>query len=128
MDERYTWTSFYEELATRLLPFKASRQELIDRLQHVYASIGLAVPKLDSTPLPADIDPYTVFGLFNKGISRGNRQKIVAALAKEFNVAAGLPEDFDGVPVLNNLNATFYAFSTDSRRGEHDIDNLWDVF
>lgn len=128
MNECYTWTGFYEELATRLLPFKANRQELIDRLQHVYASIGLTVPKLDSSVRPVDIDPYTVFGLFNKGISRGNRQKIIAAFAQEFNVAAKQPEDFDGVPVLNNLNATFYAFVADSRRGEHDIDNLWDVF
>ena len=128
VNERYTWTGFYEELATRLLPFKEDRWGLIDRLQNVYASIGLAVPKLDSAPLPVDIDPYTVFGLFNKGISHYNRLKIIAAFAQEFDVAASVPEDFDGVPVLNNLNATFYAFVSDSRRGEHDIDNLWDVF
>jgi 5-methylcytosine-specific restriction protein B len=30
--------------------------------------------------------------------------------------------------VVNNLNATFYAFVNDNRRGEHDIENLWRVF
>lgn len=30
--------------------------------------------------------------------------------------------------MLNNLNATFYAFANDDRRGENDIDNLWHVF
>ena len=33
---------------------------------------------------------------------------------------------FDGIPVLNNQMATFYWFG--NGRGEHDIDNLWDVF
>ena len=31
---------------------------------------------------------------------------------------------FDGIPVLNNLNATFYRFVGDPDRGEHDIDNI----
>ena len=34
----------------------------------------------------------------------------------------------DSIPTLNNLNATFYRFSSDPRRGEEDIENLWDLF
>ena len=45
-----------------------------------------------------------------------------------FDIGADQPTDFEGIPVLNNLNATFYAFANDERRGEHDIDNLWHVF
>ena len=52
----------------------------------------------------------------------------VAALADVFRITADLPNDFAGTPLLNNLNATFYAFIGDSRRGESDIDNLWDLF
>lgn len=88
----------------------------------------MKIPKLDSTVTPADIGPYTIFGLFNKRISNVSREKIIARLAEEFNIDADQPTDFNGIPVLNNLNATFYAFAGDRRRGEHDIDNIWRVF
>ena len=127
-DQRYTWTSFYSELSDKLLLFKDDRRLLIEKLQKLYEGIGISFPKLDSDPVPADIDPYTVFGLFNKGISEVNRKSIIAGIAEAFDIEAGQPTDFDGIPVMNNLNATFYAFSNDSRRGESDIDNLWRVF
>lgn len=127
-NEHCTWTGFYSELASKLLPYRHDRQGLIAELRAIYGSIGMQLPKLDSTPLHSDIDPFTVFGLFNKGISDENRGKIIAGFAREFGVTAGLPRDYDGIPVLNNLNATFYAFTGDGKRGRYDIDNLWDVF
>lgn len=125
---RFTWTCFYAELADRLLEYRDDRSKLIRKLGSVYGKIGLKLPKLDSEEIPADIDPYTVFGLFNKGITEANRKRIVGAIAEEFGIEAMRPSDFDGTPVLNNLNATFYAFTGDPRRGENDIDNLWRLF
>lgn len=127
-DIRCTWMDFYEELADRLLDFRDDRKELIDRLQKVFAAENLTLPKLDTYGVPADIDPFTVFGLFNKGLSDVNRKKVAAGLADEFHLAAPLPEAFVGIPTLNNLNATFYAFSDHPRREEGDIDRLWTVF
>ncbi|MEE8723279.1 MAG: AAA family ATPase [Atopobiaceae bacterium] len=127
-DSRYTWIGFYTELADRLLDYRDDRQRLISELQETYQGIGIKFPKLDSMDAPADIDPFTVFGLFNKGITEANRKKIISGIADRFGVAASQPQDFTGLPVLNNLNATFYAFSDDDRRGEKDIDNLWLVF
>lgn len=127
-DEHCTWIGFYEELADALLPYMEDRKALIDKLQALYEDIDMKLPKLDSSSVPTDIDPYTLYGLFNKGISEANRRKIVAAIAETFGIKAEQPHDFDGIPVLNNLNATFYAFVGDDRRGEHDIDNLWRVF
>ncbi len=124
----YTWVNFYQELANALLVYRDDRQPLIEKLRAVYDDLGMQFPKLDSTPVPADIDPYTVYGLFNKGISEANRKRIATAIARAFGVKADQPSDFDGIPVLNNLNATFYAFVGDARRGAHDIDNLWRVF
>lgn len=123
-----TWVSFYQKLADVLLAYKDDRQALVGKLQALYESIDMKFPKLDSSETPTDIDPYTVFGLFNKGISDANRRKIIAGMSEEFDIEAEQPRDFAGIPVLNNLNATFYAFVGDSRRGEHDIDNLWRVF
>ena len=127
-DGDFSWVDFYMELADRLLPYKDDRGALIEKLQALYANLGMKFPKLDSGDAPADIDPYTVFGLFNKGISLANRTKIAAALGRALGVNAQPPTAFPGTPLLSNLNATFYAFVGDHRRGEHDIDNLWRVF
>lgn len=123
-----SWIPFYEELSTKLLGFKDSRAELIDILLKVYESAGVNLPKLDSQGVPSDIDPFTVFGLFNKGISKDNRIRIIDGLREALGIEAPVPTDFDGVPVLNNLNATFYRFTGDPDRGENDLDNLWNAF
>ena len=74
-----------------------------------------------------DIDPFTVFGFFNKSSMReANRSKIITAVKKIFNVQTEVPTTFDSIPVLNNQNATFYYF-IDSR-GDEDIDDLWVLF
>ena len=92
----------------------------------MYERIGVKLPKLESSGRPVDIDPFTVFGLFNKGVSDTTRLKIIAGFKDEFSVAAAKPADFDGIPVLNKLSATFYWF--EGMRRDHDIDTLWDVF
>lgn len=125
---QFTWVGFYEELADKLLAYQDKRSDLVEKLKSAYETIGMSLPKLDSSPTPSDIDPYTVFGLFNKGVSEVNRKKIIAAMAEAFDIKADQPGDFDGIPVLNNLNATFYAFVGDDRRDKRDIDNLWWVF
>ena len=127
MNTPHSWTGFYQELADKLLAYRNDRQTLISMLSDVYTRIGMRLPKLEADELN-DIDPFTVFGLFNKGITDANRQKIIAGIAEVFSVGADRPTDFEGIPVLNNLNATFYAFTNDERRDEHDIDNLWRVF
>lgn len=122
------WVEFYSQFATKLLDYAADRNALIIKLQDVYKSIGLKFPKVDRSAVVADIDPFTIFGLFNKGITEANRIAILGGIAKAFCVATPVPTAFDGIPVLNNLNATFYRFVGDPDRGEHDIDNLWSVF
>lgn len=128
MTKQHTWTDFYSELADKLLPYKSNRAELVRKVMAVYERSGIKPPKLDSVMPPLDIDPYTIYGLFNKGITEENRRKLIAAVAQEFGVKSAQPKDFDGIPILNNLNATFYAFSNDPRRKGHDIDNLWHMF
>ena len=33
--------------------------------------------------MPTDIDPFTIFGLFNKGITKENRLRIMSNFAKK---------------------------------------------
>lgn len=73
-----------------------------------------------------DIDPFTVFGLFNRGIKRENRLKSVQLFKRKFDIKADIPDDFDGIPVLNNQKSHFFGFR--SHRKNDDIQNLWDLF
>ena len=127
IDSQHSWTGFYQKLADKLLAYRNDRQTLISMLNDAYSRTGMQLPKLEADELN-DIDPFTVFGLFNKGITDANRRKIIAVIAEVFDIGTDQPTDFEGIPVLNNLNATFYAFANDERRSEHDIDNLWSVF
>jgi len=128
MATQFGWIDFYTEFATKLLPFKEKRGELIQKICRIYDSIGMKLPKLESTEMPIDIDPFTVFGLFNKGISDENRIRIAEGIKDEFSIDAPVPAKFDGIPVLNNLKATFYWFKGEGGRGPNDIDRIWDVF
>lgn len=121
-----SWVNFYSEFADKLLPYVDDRKTLIEKIKSVFATIGMRLPKLEKDNNVVDIDPFTVFGLFNKGITNANRMTILRGIAQEFSVTAHVPDSFDGIPVLNNQAATFYYFIGD--RQEHDIDNLWRVF
>lgn len=123
---KLTWVEFYTEFATKLLGYKKDRKFLIERLKKIYQEIDMKFPKMEGDGNVIDIDPFTVFGLFNKGITNNNRRLIANGIAKEFKIEAGVPYGFDGIPVLNNQKATFFYFS--GIRRSDDIDNLWDMF
>lgn len=123
---QFEWINYYSEFATKLLSFKNYRKTLIEKINAAYAAIDMKVPKLESGDEIIDIDPFTIFGLFNKGITNANRVAIIGSIAKEFEITAKVPDNFDGIPVLNNLKATFYGFKGDRR--DEDIDNIWNVF
>ena len=65
----YTWIAFYEEFASKLLSFKGNRTSVIEKIRKVYTSAKLSLPTLENGNNISDIDPFTIFGLFNKGIS-----------------------------------------------------------
>lgn len=127
MEDKFVWTKFYSEFADRLLNYKDDRRRLIDKLQNIYKNTGIRFPTLElNRAIPEDIDPFTVFGLFNKGITKENRISIIRGMKNEFDISAEVPEVFDGIPLLNNQQSAFYRFK--GIRGIHDIQNLWDLF
>lgn len=124
---QFDWIEFYHEFAIKLLYFKDNRQELISKVKKVYSKIEINLPTLEKDNDIVDIDPFTVFGLFNKSsLKEVNRIKIISAMATEFEVHAKIPNSFASIPVLNNQNAIFYSFV--DLRGSSDIDDLWGLF
>ena len=125
--KQYDWVGFYKEFSHLLLAYKSNRLELIDKVKSIYSDTGLNLPTLEKDNQIVDIDPFTVFGLFNKSsMKETNRVKIISAVAKKFGVQTAIPTSFDSIPVLNNQNATFYYFV--GGRAKYDIDELWGLF
>lgn len=126
MDKRFQWTSFYMELASALLKYKNNRSELIGILKTIFSDAEMNFPfKEKGKEVYEDICPFTVFGSFNKGITNANRIALLEQFAKQFSIKATVPTEFDGIPVVMNLSAWFFAYK--ENRGEHDIDNLWEL-
>lgn len=121
-----TWVAFYSEFAGKLLLYANDRKALIEKVKAAYTANKMPLPTLEKNNDIIDIDPFTVFGLFNKRIKDANRITILHGFAKVFSVNAPVPESFNGVPVLYNQKAAFYSFIGD--RKETDIETLWEVF
>ena len=122
-----TWIDFYTEFADKLRGYRHKRPELIERLKTVFSNLNMRFPKVEADDSVVDLDPFSVFAFFNKGITDTNRKRIISEIKREFGIKASIPEDFLGVPVVNNQSATFFYFLRDGR-GARDIDNLWNVF
>jgi len=123
----YTWVPFYKELSQKLLQFRNNRQPLID---WIYANIkGEYIKHLKDAPdgrRVADIDPFTVYAIFNRGITHEKRIEICQMFKDYLNISASVPKDFDGIPVMNAQRTNFMAFA--NKREEGDIERLWNVF
>ena len=126
MTINYNWTKFYSAFADKLLLYEKDRQSLLKKLQNVFNGLGTKFQKLEEDDSIVDIDPFTVFGMFNKGLSNANRISIIKAFAQEFDIKKSIeiPTVFDGIPTLNNLKAVFFGWE----RNIDDIDNLWELF
>ena len=122
MNTTFSWIPFYEELADKLFEYKERRKELheiIKRLSEKNELMDyLHFDRPDYWTKPnTEIDPFSIFAIFNRSITDENRIIIAQQLAEEFKVNAALPKDFDGIPRVNNMNSFFIG----------NIE-MWDLF
>ena len=106
--KQYGWVRFYTELADKLLEYRSDRQALIQIIKDVFLNVKNDIPKLDEDGKLSDIDPFTVIGLVNKGITMSNRRIILAEFASQFSLVPMNEDDvFDGFlkhrPVVNSI-------------------------
>ena len=126
MDKQFDWVPIYKEFAEKLLPYRTMRAELIEKVKQIFVVSGVDMPKLEANNEIVDIDPFTVFGLFNKRMLDKNRSAVLSAIIELFDLKNPLPTSFDGVPVLNPQRAAYYPF-IDKRKG-NEIDDQWNLF
>ena len=124
----FDWIPFYNTFAKSLLPYRNNHASLISGIKEAYSSATIKLPTLNNNNEDINhIDPFTVMGLFNKtGMKDDKRLLIIKSLADTFHIDAPLPTRFDGIPVLNPLNATYYPFN--EINNDDLFDKLWDLF
>jgi len=121
--QRFKWTQFYEAVADKLITYKDKRQELITFVTQLADKFDLSYIKDKQLD---DICPFTVIGLFNRGITDENRKAIAKDLADYLGVTEGVPNSFEGIPILNNQKSWFFGF--EDKRQTTDIESLWSFF
>ena len=124
---KYTWVPFYMEFAKKLLKFRDNRKPLVD---WIYSNIDASLIKHfkdapDGRHVP-DTDPFTVMAIINRGITWNKKIALCEQFSKFLTISTPVPQDFSGVPEMNNQKSNFMAF--EDRRKEGDIERLWDVF
>ena len=123
--QRFKWTNFYEAVANKLLSFRNNRAALVEGIREISSRVdGLGHLAEDryadgTTGFVRDICPFTAIGIFNRGIKDANRKIIAAELAKFLGVEEEVPETFEGIPILNNLNSWFFSFEVESSTGPY---------
>ncbi len=127
----FTWIPVYQELAKQLTGWENRQEELISFLEELRAEGYVITPLQDKDAdgarfLLKEIDPLTFFGVFNRRIGYDQRLAILSRMKQHFGLQSEPPEDFNGVPVLNNMRSWF--FPNQSSRDAKDVPRLWRVF
>jgi len=148
---RFPWVGLYEELSEKLLNYrsKEKREELCEWI-HEQAENKVAgfVNKAEGRSLfidqfkndePGpfeDIDPFTVFSIFNRSKQDVDERKdLLAKFCAKLGVTSPNNGDshtmltgfeFDGIPTSNPTSFWFFAYEKD--RQPDDIEKLWSMF
>lgn len=131
MTNKFTWIPLYHELAKELVNWKDRQGELIAFLEELRSKQYIITSMTDKDDdgarfLLSGIDPFTFFGVFNRGIRKEHRIAILGEMKRHFNLQSPVPDDFAGIPILNNQSSWFFTYSI--KRKADDIDRLWRVF
>ena len=132
MEEKFTWVPFYKELSNALLKYKNNRSPLV---KWIYDELG-KVKRDDGKPLVnylkekdgsniTDIDPFSVFGIFNRNIRWDKRTEFLQKFKEHFALSSEVPTDFNGIPTLDPRRAFFFSWYSDN---DVVIRDQWSLF
>lgn len=129
-EKMFTWIPFYEEMAQKLMDFKdqvdgngyhATLVEKINALDNEWTDFLRA--RAENSVI-TDIDPFTVFAIFNRSSGIERRCAIIKSLKELFGVSAEIPQDFEGLPIANAQKSCFYY----EEEKDKTIPLLWKLF
>lgn len=91
--DNFSWVPFYEELAKTLCSYRSQQEELISFLNTLsekkFKTISLNDKDENGKIISlSEIDPFTFFANFNRGIKDQSRQEICKIIKDRFQFAA----------------------------------------
>jgi 5-methylcytosine-specific restriction protein B len=123
----YTWVPFYKELSQKLLKYRNNRTPLVDWIyDNIDSSLIKHFKDNSAGKRVPDTDPFTVMAIINRGISWDKKIALCKQFKEFLNISAPVPQDFSGVPEMNNMLSNFIGF--EENRKEGDIERLWNLF
>ena len=122
-NQNFSWIPFYMEMADKLLAFKNNRKALVDIMYSLDSQYVSYIHTNDGGHYP-DIDPFTFFGIFNRGNSFEKRKKIAVFFKERLGVKTEVPESFEGIPIVFAVMSCFCW----SENIDTNIQPLWDLF
>ena len=122
-NQNFSWIPFYMEMADKLLAFKNNRKALVDIMYSLDSQYVSYIHTNDGGRYP-DIDPFTFFGIFNRGNSFEKRKKIAAFFKERLGVKTEVPESFEGIPIVFAVMSCFCW----SENIDTNIQPLWNLF
>lgn len=130
----YTWIPFYRELAEKLLQYKNDRSLLIEWIKTDLIKVkgkgghSLIQSLINNEDFRRrkDIDPFTVFEIFNREYSDGEfkLKELLWVFHDKFNLSSDVPSDFEGCILVKNNS----AYATYLKSESISIDSLWGLF
>ena len=127
VENRFSWIPFYTELAEKLLTYKDQRKELTD----IVYELGISADYLHDNKMQKfnELHPFAIFGVFNRRLTEKKRKKICQYFKGKFSLSSDIPSDFDGIPILNNMNSFWgLPFSGIDENNKSEIDENWELF
>ena len=121
--QKFSWIPFYMEMADKLLTFKNNRKALVDIVYLLDSQYVKYIHTDDGGRYP-DIDPFTFFGIFNRGNSYEKRTRIATFFKNRLGIQAEVPENLEGIPTVFSVMSCFCW----SAYIATDIQPLWDLF
>lgn len=111
MEMKFTWIPFYTELAKKLLEFKNNRSDLVKIVYELDEKYVNFINNHDKSQV-FDIDFFSFFSIFNRGLTNENRKIICGFIKNKLNLSAEIPSDFDSIPLVDNRKSVFYRRET----------------
>ena len=114
--------------STKIMQGPLSQEELLATLRAMNDA-DLTVISLDDQdssgkPCPlSEIDPFSFFASFNRGINWEHRRDNWSFLKKRWNLQAPVPDDFDGIPLYQNERSWRFPYA--ANRPKDHIPLLW---
>ena len=128
MEGQLPWIPLYAELTKALLSCKNDRKPLVDWIYSDISQVGdkslVEYIHMRDGSKVTDIDPFSVFAIFNRPLRPENRVAMLQMFKERFALKSEIPTDFEGIPTVNSQRAFFFSWDDHGER----INDLWEIY